>query len=294
MDPRSVLTRTAPDPDAELRFGPAPHQVVDCYQPVESASAGTGPGAAPAADLILIHGGFWRHGYDRAHLRPLAAALAQRGHRVRSLDYRGTGGPRPVGWDQLSGDVTASLDAALTDLSDMSEPSDLSERSGVRDGGRDPAAPVLLVGHSAGAQLALWLTHQSVAIGRIDGAVSLGGCLDLRLAAQLNLDDGAVDALFPDPAPLRDVADPARLGRCPVPVSAIHGMDDAQVPVAVARSWWAAAGDPMRDRLITPAGVEHFAPIDPSQPVFATVTAQIDFLAATRARPRGGRDEPEQ
>lgn len=272
MDPRAVLTRPAPEPDEQVRYGAAEHQVVDHYAPRPGQPSDPGP-----APVVLIHGGFWRAPYDRTHLRPLATALAERGHPVYSLDYPGTGGSVPSGWAVISEAVTASFDAATADHH-------------ARSGG----GPVVLAGHSAGGQLAVWLAHQPKVAQHLAGVLSLAGCLDLALAEERQLGDGAVAALFADMpgagtaegsatratgAAQRAAADPARLGPCPVPVTALHGMDDLQVPVEVSRSWWQAAAQPDRDRLLTPAEVEHFGLIDPEQSVFATVTEQIDRLA---------------
>ena len=38
--------------------------------------------------VVVIHGGFWRPAYDRAHLRPLATALREEGRTVVSVEYR--------------------------------------------------------------------------------------------------------------------------------------------------------------------------------------------------------------
>lgn len=252
MDPRSVLNRPTRSPSEQVRLGTNREPAYDRYDPVDAQSV-------PRPTVVLIHGGFWRPLYDRAHLRPLAAALADRGHLVFSLEYRGAGGPDSSGWAEIAADVTDGFRAVLNDP-------------------RVPAdAGLVVVGHSAGAQIALWLAHHADP-ETIRGVLSLGGCLDLDLADRLDLDDGAVRAAFGAAGDTRAGADPVRLGRCPVAVVALHGEDDAQVPTAVSRSWWEQAGDPGRDQFSVIPGVEHFAPIDPAQPVFATVTAHIETL----------------
>ena len=66
---RSRRGPTAPDPE----------QVADVYAPTADR---------PGRPWSLVHGGFWRPDYDRTHLRPLAAALADVGYLVVSLEYR--------------------------------------------------------------------------------------------------------------------------------------------------------------------------------------------------------------
>jgi len=80
---RSVLDRPAPEPDFTVVYGPEPDHVIDVRLPPANA----GP------LVIFLHGGFWRHEYDRAHVGPLATALAQEGFIVATPEYRRTGGP---------------------------------------------------------------------------------------------------------------------------------------------------------------------------------------------------------
>lgn len=257
MSGRDVLDRWAPA-GRERRYGPAEHQVYEVFD----GPAGRRP--SPRALVVLLHGGFWRAEWDRAHLRPLAHALAGHGYAVALPEYVRTGMPGG-GWPGTFEDVAAGLAA-------------------VREGAA-PGVPVVLVGHSAGGHLAVWLLHQAAASG-VHGAVSLAGVLDLGLAAELSLDDGAVQDLLgggPDDVPDRFAAtDPASLGRTPYPVVVVHGGADAQVPPEVARRWWAAAGTPGRDELVELPGVDHFALVDPRASTFPVLTSALDRLADTR------------
>jgi acetyl esterase/lipase len=264
---RGILDRPAPGPDRVLRYGTAEHQVVDLYVPHDEAAG------YPAAWVVLVHGGFWRAEWDRTHLRPLADALRSQGYAVALVEYARTG-MRGGGWPGTLDDVAAALTAVRDDVATVRG-----------------AAPLVLVGHSAGGHLAAWLLHQPAAAatpGRPDvaGAVSLSGCLDLGLVAELGLDDGAAaDLLGGGPGEVPDrygTADPARLGRTPYPLVVVHGTADEQVPVAVAHSWWAAAGSPGRDRLVLLEGVGHFPVIDPSTPAFTVLTAQLRWLVTAR------------
>lgn len=258
-DPRDVLTRPAAAPDRTVRFGPGPHQVYELYEPLAGRDA--------RCLVVLVHGGFWRSGYDRTHLRPLASALARLGHAVALLEYRGTGADGG-GWPETFEDVRAALAA----VREHEEPA--------------YGAPALM-GHSAGAHLAVWLLHQPEGRG-VRGAVSLAGCLDLDLAAALELDDGAVaDLVRGDPRAqpaLMARIDPAALGPTQVPVLLVHGEDDVHVPLEVAESWLARAGTTGRDLMTIVARCEHFGVIDPHHHAFPTVAAQVLALP-------GGTDE---
>ncbi len=251
-DPREVLTRPAPDPDRSVAFGPGAHEVYEVY------AAASDPGGTPGDPgrwVVLVHGGFWRSGYDRTHLRPLAAALARDGHQVALLEYRGTGA-QGGGWPTTFEDVRAGLAALHTGQM-------------VRE--------MVLVGHSAGGHLAVLLAHHHPQ--GVTGVVSLAGCLDLRMTAELGLGDRAAQALLggePDDLPDRYAeADPVALGAPPVPVRLVHGADDDRVPVGVSRSWMDRVGRPGTDRLVELPDCEHFGLIDPLRPAYAVLTEQV-------------------
>ncbi|MFK5635791.1 MULTISPECIES: alpha/beta hydrolase family protein [unclassified Ornithinimicrobium] len=255
---RGILDRPGPQPARTESYGPAPHQVYEVHE----------PSTAPRAWVVLVHGGFWRAVWDRTHLRPLAAALASEGYAVALVEFARSGmvgGGPPGTFD----DVTAALAAVRR------------EEAG--------ALPVVLVGHSAGGHLAVWLLHQPAAApvpgyGPVVGAVSLAGCLDLTTVADLGLDDGAAhDLMGGTPADLPEaysLADPARLGPTPSPVVVVHGTTDDRVPVAVAESWWSAAATPGRDRLLLPEGADHFAMIDPASTAYPLLTGELARLLA--------------
>lgn len=98
----------------------------------------TGKGPFPVA--VVIHGGCWLAAFDsRAGTTPLAEALRRRGIAVWNIEYRRTDNPGG-GWPGTFQDVAAGVDH-LTALAKR-YPLDLKR--------------VAIVGHSAGAHLALW------------------------------------------------------------------------------------------------------------------------------------------
>ena len=247
------------------RYGELPHQVYELVEPAD-------PGER--ALVVLVHGGFWRAEWDRTHLRPLARALADQGYAVALVEYARSGMEGgEAGWPTAGQDCRAALAAVR------------AREGGEVAQGRGDDRPVLIMGHSAGGHLAVWLLHQPEAEG-VRGAVSLAGCLDLHLVAELGLDDdAAVDLLGsrPKEAPATwEGADPARLGRTAYPVVAVHGDADEKVPLEVTRSWWEAAADPERDRLVVPAGSTHFPLIDPKAPEHQEVLTALRSLLPAR------------
>lgn len=220
---------------------------------------------APAAEVtvVLVHGGFWRADWDRSHLRPAAEALAGHGYAVAVPEYRRTGMPGGT-WPGPGDDVAAALAA-------------------IRGDDALPA-PTVLVGHSAGGHLAVWLLHRPEALGVL-GAVSLAGCLDLRMVGRLGLDDGAADALMGRPGWRDDPglgADPVDLGPTPAPVRLLHGTLDAQVPLAVSQSWMDTVGTEGRDALVVLEDADHFDLIDPRSSAWSVLLRELDALAGRR------------
>ena len=58
------------------------------------------PGSGPFPVVVLLHGGFWRTGFNRTLMNPLALDLLRRGWAVWNLEYRrlGIGSGAGGGW----------------------------------------------------------------------------------------------------------------------------------------------------------------------------------------------------
>jgi acetyl esterase/lipase len=236
-----VLHRPAPPPDLTVPYGALPEHVIDLRLPPR----------LPAPLVVLVHGGFWRPAFDRAHLGPVAHALAAAGYVVAVPEYR-RAGMAPVGWTGTFDDIAAALDRVAQ----------IAERHGADISSHTWA------GHSAGGHLVLWaaarpgLPADSPWRGPCAAThvVSLAGCNSLRLCAEWNLDSGAAVNLLgggPDEVPERyAVADPAALPSPAVPVTLVHGTEDDRVPLAMSQAFTAG-------RLIEIAGAGHFDLIDP-------------------------------
>jgi acetyl esterase/lipase len=278
-DDEEVLLRllaqvpAVPAPDHIARYGPRREQVVDLRTP---------PDGAPASTLVvLVHGGFWRAAYDRAHTAPLADALARAGFAVAVPEYRRVGSPGG-GWP-----------GTFDDLSILTE--SLSTITAAR---RIHVKRTVLVGHSAGGHLALWAAaRHRLPVGspwrtewRPDAVVALAGCVSLALSDIWDLGRGATASLLGgnvDAVPERyALADPGALLPLGVPLTLLHGVGDQEVPVAMSREYAGLAGrtgDPVR--LVEIPDMEHYGLIDPSSAAWPYLLDALSDAGSTQGQP---------
>ncbi|SDF19424.1 Acetyl esterase/lipase [Blastococcus aurantiacus] len=239
---RSVLQLPAPAPDLELRYGDHPDAVVD----VRFGRAG----AERRPLVVFVHGGFWRPAYDRVHVRPLTAALAEAGWTTAAIEYRRVPG-RP---DDTVDDVAAAIGF-------LSGAPDVAGRCDGR---------LVLAGHSAGGHLVL----QAAADLRtppLAGVLALAPVADLRLGEELALDGDAVRAFLGRPAGERPDLDPVRQPAPAAPVTVVHGTSDEIVPLSLGRSYVAA--HPSAGLVEVEGG--HFVVIDPRSAAWPELLAAL-------------------
>jgi len=247
---RSVLTRPAPAPDAQLRYGSEPEHVADLWR-----------GRDDHPLIVVLHGGFWRPAYDRRHTRPMAAALRDAGATVVSVEYRRVPGDP----DLATGDVATALRVLPAQAGDHSE--------------------VVVTGHSAGGHLALWAAAAAPA-PNLTTTVALAPVADLALADELGLGDGATRAFLGGAAATRPDLDPVRLPPPSGEVVLVHGADDEVVPPALSRSYVEAHPD---STLQNVSGAGHFVLIDPGARAWPAVSSHL-IRSHTSMYNRGGQD----
>ena len=206
--------------ESRHHYGDDPAQYADLFLPA----------GIPLATVVVLHGGYWAEGFGSGPMVPMCRALQSAGYAAWNLEYRriGAGG----GWPTTFLDVAAGIDHLNTfDTID--------------------AADVRLIGHSAGAQLAVWAasrrdtTPGGPSAVTVTRCVSLAGVLDLTEAARLRLGGRNVEILLggtPGAVPGNyDRGDPTRLVPAGCPVACVHPRDDQVVPREQSTAYVAAA-----------------------------------------------------
>jgi pimeloyl-ACP methyl ester carboxylesterase len=240
-DSHEILTESPPPAaDARVAYGPEPLQFGDLRVP-----AGDGP--FPLA--VVLHGGYWQATYNLIHTGFLCRALADAGIASWNLEYRCVGVPGGE-WPGPRED----LELALAHLPRLPFAHD----------GR-----TVLVGHSAGGQLALWAGKRAKL-----PVVALAPVSDVRDAASRR---------GPESAPARFMAaehyadgSPLELLPLGVPQIVIHGTADEDVPYEMSVRYVEAAGG--EAELVTLEGTGHFEPIDPEAAALAETLRAIERL----------------
>jgi acetyl esterase/lipase len=235
-----------------IHYGDQEDQFVDLRRPT----------GHPVGTLVLLHGGYWRPGYHLDQLDAIANVMTRAGWVTWNVEYRpiGDGGT----WPDPMTDVALAIDRL--------------DKEGL-------ASRVVILGHSAGGQLAVWAASRNSRTPggppkvRPAGVISLSGVLDLTRAAYapgssqpVTAFDGGTPAQEPSHYAL---SDPTLLVPAACPVWAVHAEADLVVPAEQATSYVdhaTAAGG--RARVVTVPG-DHFTLIDPRAPSWPTIRKLI-------------------
>lgn len=212
MPGEDILTLRPPPADLRLAYGDDAHQFGDLRFPKSKG---------PFPIVVNIHGGYWRAKYDLAHAGHLCAALTAKGLATWNLEYRRVGN-QGGGWPGTFEDIRKGFRF----LPQIAKRHDLD------------LARILVMGHSAGGQLALCLAGHEPSVRRV---ISLAGVVNLQQAWELHLSNDAV-AEFLGGKP-KDVpehyheADPMQLKIAQATQWLIHGAADDVVPPPFSRDY---------------------------------------------------------
>ena len=259
---------------------PADHRIAYGSEPLQFGELRLPKGADSVPLVVLIHGGCWRSQYDLKHIGLAAAALADEGFAVWTIEYR------------RIGDVNGGFPGTFDDIGHaVDHVRRLSAQFPQIDTNR-----VVLMGHSAGGQLALWaasrkqnettgLFRSSIAPLKVAGVVSLAGITDLEEYGKgTGGCNQAVPLLMggtPEQVQQRYRA-VSPIERVPIGafIRLVHGDADPIVPISQSRTFLARArADGDRVELDAIAGAGHFDLLAPSSPVWSTVVRAARWSA---------------
>ncbi len=230
-------------------------------------------GVVPHPVAVLLHGGSWQAGFGPQTMRAVAADLARHGWATWTVAYRRMGRGEGGGWPATFADVAAAIDH----LSLIDAPLDLGR--------------VVLVGHSAGGQLALWAAGREELPRGAPGAdprvvpvhvIAQAPVADLERAASLVAPGGLVTRLLggtPAEVPERyALANPQRRVPLEVPATLVHTPQDRTVSAGQSRDYARAArAAGAQVALLEPAG-GHRDHVNPRSPAWRAALGRIAAL----------------
>ncbi len=244
MPSDDILSQTPPPPGRRVPYGSDPNQFLDVRLPRSK-------GPHPA--LLNIHGGYWRSKYDLTHAGHLCEALRLAGVATFNIEYRRVGN-EGGGWPGTFEDIRSAYRFVQHSAAQFR---------------LDPKRLVVM-GHSAGGQLALCLAAHEPSLGQV---ILLAGVVNLKKAFELHLSKDAVAEFLggkPTEVPEHyQEADPAELSIPKAHQWLLHGTEDDTVPPAFSRDYVTMKKKRTEKvELLEIPHCGHFELIDPRSEVF--------------------------
>jgi acetyl esterase/lipase len=258
-----ILSQPPPPYNLRAAYGSDPNQFMDLRFPAQRGKS------KPAPVVMNIHGGFWRAKYSLDHAGHLCAALTTLGLTTANVEYRRVGNEGGA-WPGTFEDIRSAYQFLVQNAQKH----------------HFNTEKLLVMGHSAGGQLALCLAAHEPAIKSV---VSLAGVVDLRRAYQLHLsNDAVVEFLRGTPSEVPEhyrEADPMQLSLPKARQWLIHGSADDVVPLSFSRDYvaakqkrqWSLKEDA---HLIEIDGADHYDLIDPRSHGWEQVQKTVRDLTA--------------
>lgn len=266
MTAAALMDFPQPEADHVIAYGDDPLQFGELRLP---------EGEGPFPVIVFIHGGCWMSEYDIGHSRKLANAFPQEGIATWSLEYRRIGDPGGA-WPGTFDDIEAGFKYL----------SRLTGRFAL------DASKVILVGHSAGGHLALWLAQRieeqrSADVIKPRGVLGLAPAPDLEFLYAHQTCNNAVGKLMggsPEEYPERyeygSVA--RRIPQSTPQIAVIGKFDETWRPVGF-RYAKAASGQGVPISVVEAPEAGHFELIDPDSTTWPLVLgAARELLGSTR------------
>lgn len=266
-----LSARPAPPAGERISYGADPAQFGELRLP-------NGQGPHPVA--VMIHGGCWLQDYDLTYFQHIAQAATDLGWASWNIEYRRIGGTG--GWPQTFEDVADAIDALRALVPEKALNLD----------------QVIAVGHSAGAQMALWAAQrdriepqhvlwrpQPLPLRHVVALSPIVDLVDYR-KGPANSCHGAVDPLMggsPELLPQRyQAVSPLALLPLAVQVSLISGAADPTVSAASVQRY-ADQLNADRHQLRLIKGAEHFDPVTPGSMAWPLVRERLMAVRAELA-----------
>ncbi|MGO4381788.1 alpha/beta hydrolase family protein [Pseudoduganella sp. RAF53_2] len=238
-------------------YGPLPSQAGELYL----------PSGNHLPVICLLHGGFWRLPHGRDQFDVVAQDLAASGLAVWNMGYRRLT-EHGADYRHVFADAASGLDH-LAVLAAGSTHIDLTR--------------VIVVGHSAGGQLALWLGCRKQGRVKPLAVAGLAPVADFHATHKLDPADSAVASLLggaPDSVPERyQTYSPRGLLPLGVPQLIIHGSEDESLPAYLSRGYAEDArvrGD--RIHHVEIEGMDHMAFLDINSAAHSSLKQWLEQL----------------
>ena len=218
-----------------IKYGDDADQVLEFY----------GESILDKPTLVLIHGGYWRHLFDREHMRPLAVALAKEGYLVVLPEFRRVAGEPETTLRDLAFAISTLEDSKIT-----------------------------LIGYSSGGHLALLLGDKFPNVKKVIG---LAPVTDLIESQRRGLGREAVAEWLGVDAAMRPEIDPMVRPALASEVHFIHGDQDERVPLELSEKYVSAMREQQKSvALNVLEGVSHFQMMDVPSPTYTAIISAIN------------------